>query len=116
MPGGMDALLASPLEAAEVIVSGSSALVVDTVPTTDFRALKYFVSFHNITQDVAKYLEMNVVNENSSVSDSLSGKLGSSIDVDTGAAISGSNLELTITNNETYDVTVSLAKITFGGG
>lgn len=92
-------------------VSASSSLVYDTVALTAFNHLEYYISYENPTGEV-KSLNLSLINDNGSLREKVSGKLGANLDVDITTAVNAGNMELTITNNEVVDVDIATAKLT----
>lgn len=92
-------------------VSASSSKVVDTVALADFSAIEYKVTLFNTANNKTKKFTLDVVYENSAVSDTLYAKRGSALNYGIAAAINGSNMEITVTNNEAYDLEVSLGRL-----
>jgi len=92
-------------------VTASATKVVDTVALADFKSIEYFVNVNNDANDKSKSFTLRVVNLNTSLKDSLFGKIGSaSMAID--AIINGGNMDIEITNNEIFDLGVSLTKRT----
>lgn len=92
-------------------VSGSSSSVIDTVDLTSFTSIKYIISARNKPNSAAKYLELSVNYNQSSLSDSVSGKINNGLSMNVDANLVGGNLELDITNNETFDIDLDIAKL-----
>lgn len=92
-------------------VNGSSSKTIDTVALADFKAIKYVITFYNVANSATRSFEMNIVNENGTLKDSIKSKLGSSISYSINAVISGSDMTLQVSNNESYRIDATLAKL-----
>lgn len=105
-PGG-----SSPWSTISDTVAASSTRVVDTISLSNFNSSIYEITIYNTTQSVARTFKLVVNNANGALKDQLTNKVGSSINYDIDAISSGGNFELTITNNESYNLSVSIAKL-----
>lgn len=94
-------------------IPATTTQVVDTVALSGFISIKYIGTFYNESQNASKALELTVVREGSSLKDSVYSKV-SQLDVAVDAVVSGSNLNLSVTNNESFPVQVDLIKAVFG--
>jgi hypothetical protein len=92
-------------------VNGSSSKVIDSISLGDFHTVKYNFSVYNDTESKTKTFEMTVNKEGSVVSDSVSNKMGSTFNMSIGANVNAGNMELTLFNNEIFNLTVSAAKL-----
>jgi len=72
------------------------------------------MSFWNTTQGKTKSMDMLVNNENPDFNSAVGNKLGS-LNVTVNETLSGSDMYLEITNNESYTVELDLAYIVLGG-
>ncbi len=95
-------------------ISASSSLVITTKDLSKFRSLDIFITAHNVTQDKTKHLQFSVVQEGGSLKSSVYGRLGT-LKIAVDEAIVASNIEVTITNNETFDVVYEIAELVMGG-
>jgi len=96
------------------VVSGSSSKVVDSIALGDFHTVKYKFSVYNDTESKTKTFEMTVNKEGTALKDSISNRLGSSFNMALTANVNSGNMELTLFNNEAYNLTVSAAKLVLG--
>lgn len=95
----------------KIEVPASSSVNTREILLTNFRKIKYVMVFYNSTK--TKSLEINVINENGSLRDSVFARLGSmSIQVDT--EINSGKMSVKITNNETVDVITDIAYLILG--
>ena len=90
-------------------IPASSAKIVDTIPLEDFRGLEYMLSVKNDAGDKHKSLKLNVKNDDSSLSHSISGRLGV-LGIEVNPQINGSSYELQINNVETSNLTITMAR------
>jgi hypothetical protein len=94
-------------------ILGSSSLVIDTKPLDGFTSLDYVITAKKADKTEMRSMYYRVVQENGSLKSSVHGKLGS-LKMQVNEAIAGSNLELTIVNQETYDIEVTFARLILG--
>lgn len=92
-------------------IPSSSVSVVDSISNNDFESLKYIVTIFNKANSAYRSFEFSILNNNGSYKDVLSHKIksGASVSVDTNN--NAGTLELKITNNESFDLQVELAKL-----
>lgn len=109
--GSTSVTFSSTWKKATAAVSGSSTIVIDTTALADFSSLKYILSFNNDIEEVTKKYELSIVRKGSTISDSIYARLGSALNLAINSNINGSNLELEIINNETFDLSISYAKL-----
>lgn len=93
-------------------VVGGNTTDVDGLPLATFRAVKYIINIFNDAESASKTMELLINNENGSLSDSIFGKIGSIIDVEVDVVVSGSDMRIRVTNNETYNLGVTIARVT----
>ena len=106
----------SPFKTVTTTISGSSTKEVDTIPLIRMKSVKYFVSLSNSTNTRYKSFELNAVNHNSVVRDTISHKVSTGImSINVEMKVSGSNAVLEIINNETFDLDVELIKGVLNG-
>jgi len=94
-------------------ILGSSSLVIDTKALTSFTSLDYVITARKDDKTEIRSLYLRVVQEGGSLKSSVHGKLGT-LKMQVNEAIAGSNLELTIVNQETYDIEVTFARLILG--
>lgn len=94
-------------------IPASSSSAVHTVGITTFRTLRYVFSIYNSTEDKTKSFDFLVNKEGGIIKTTLHNRLGSvSLGID--AAIVGSNLVVTVTNNEIYELQTQFAYLILG--
>ncbi len=91
-------------------IPAMSAKVVDTALLSSFDTLDYTMSFKDSVTNQAKNLKMNVLKDDTNISDSVYSRLGT-LKVKADVNISGLNLEMNITNDESNDVLLTAVKI-----
>ncbi len=92
-------------------VTATNNKVIDTVSLTSFTSIKYIISARNKTNNVAKYLELSVNYNQSSLKDTVSAKINGGLSMNVDANSNAGNLELDITNNESFDIDLEVAKL-----
>jgi len=102
----------SPWVTVSDTVVATSTGAVDSIANASFYALKYIITIYNDANTAYRTFEYNVLNNNGSYKDTLNHNLkagGLSVDVD--SVNNAGTFELQITNNESYDVNIELAKL-----
>ena len=84
-------------------ISASAAKVVDSIPLTKFRSLKYMISFSNLAETQTKSLELTVRKESSDVNDTIYARFGR-MDIAIDSQVNAGNFELLMTNSESFNV------------
>ena len=92
-------------------IGGTSSTVVDTIPLAEFGSLDYKVGIHNAAKTEGRHFNINILNLSSTLKDNIYGRVSGSLNVTVAASINGANMELTITNNELFDVDYSIGKL-----
>jgi len=92
-------------------ISASASSTFDTIPLTDFVHAEYLINYRSQTTDEAKSFKFSVLNDNSVLKDSVYVKMGTNIRVDVSADVNAGNFELNFTNNEIFDVDISVARL-----
>ena len=95
---------------------GVAALSTNVIDTTDFdtiRGIKYILCFYSDIEDKTKMLDMSIIKENTSIKDTVYGRIGIGLNLAVTAVKNGSSIELRLQNNETFQVTADIAKLTF---
>ena len=96
------------------IVPAFTTLAVDTVVTATFRSLRYQTTVWGDAPEKVKAFVIAVANNNGIISDSVFDRQGPAPKLSIGAAVSGSDTLLNVTNPNVFDITVELIK--FKGG
>ena len=92
-------------------VPASSTKVVDSIPVANFVNLDYKCTVFNQPNSVTKAFDLKVIYDGSILKDVLFGKVGSIINYDINVNLNAGNMEISITNNESYDLDVSLGRL-----
>jgi hypothetical protein len=97
--------------------AGGGTITGGNVTLASNRAVKYTVLTYNTVENVTKYEEIVVLNTDGTtggLKEVSAFKFGSVIDYTLAAAITAGNLELTITNNELYDLEIEISQVLLG--
>ena len=94
----------------EVTVSASSTAVIDTNLLSSFSRIDYIINFKDDPVTVTKSLKVVVQNDAGDVSDVVSERMGGRIDVSVDVTDDAVDAFLEITNNESFDLTVTFLK------
>lgn len=101
----------SPFRKKKITVGASSTVAIDTLPLSLITGVKYFVAIKNVANAKYRSFEMNVMNANGTLKDIVSSKvISGSLNINVSAAISGTDMELQITNNEVFDLAVEFIR------
>jgi hypothetical protein len=93
-------------------VDAASTGVVDAVENGSFESLKYIVTVFNQANTAYRSFEFNVLNNNGAYKETVSHRLnGGNLSVRIDSVNNSGSCELQITNNESYEVNVELAKL-----
>ena len=92
-------------------VSSSSTETVDSVANASFQSLKYIVTAFNDANTTYGSFEFNVLNNNGSYLDTVSHRLRSGLNIAVNSVNNAGTFELQITNNESFDLNIELAKL-----
>jgi hypothetical protein len=93
-----------------IVVSASSTEVIDTTLLSTFSRLDYIINFKDNPITVTKSLKLVVQNDAGSLTDKVSERMGGNIDVDVDVTDDAVDASIEITNNESFDVTVTFLK------
>lgn len=92
------------------IVPANSSKVIDTIPLSSFRLIEYTLSTFNMTESKTKGLKMLVKYSETSLNDQVYGKIGDQISFNIDAVQSGLNMNLTLQNNESFPLNLTLIR------
>ena len=92
-------------------VINNSSKVADTISLTGLNSVTYKITIYNTSESVSRTFDMTVNNANGSLRDSISKKVGSNINYSIDASVNSGNMELTIINNESFSLEISMAKL-----
>jgi len=108
-----DNVLRSPIQNKKTIILGANVETeVESITFGDFISLKYFLSVESVDQTKQRYYELTVTKDNTDLKDSVGNRVNKGINLDLDPRIDGSNFELIITNNESFDVTLCYTRMT----
>lgn len=94
----------------------SATTAVDTIALAKFSTAKYILNLYNIDEVNFRTVEITVLNDGTILRDTLINKMfNKGMNVDINSDLIGSNMELRIINNETFNIEVELARVIFGG-
>ena len=90
----------------------SSTTVVDSVADANFKTLKYIVSIFNVANNSFKTLEIDILNEGGAYKETVFSRLRSgSSDIEISTVQNAGAMDLTIVNNEPFDLTFSAGRL-----
>ena len=92
-------------------LSANSSFSLETIPLSHFSFLKYFISFVSLNDGTTKQMEVQIKKQGSNVYSVVSGRIGTGIDLIVNPLVSGVNFEMSITNNESFDVEINYSNI-----
>lgn len=101
----------SPWQTIGFVAPGSSTSVVDSLANNSFQTIKYIIGFFNESLDSYKTVELSVLNNDGNYLESRSNRLGAGLDARIVTNNNAGTFELQIQNNETFDVSVTLARL-----
>jgi hypothetical protein len=90
--------------------TASSTLTFDTIALTSFNHLEYIINYEDPSNN-RKSVSLTVVNNNGTIKEIISRRLGANLDIDVTTDINAGNFELKFINNEAFDIDVSTAKL-----
>ena len=93
-------------------VPSLTALDIDTIPTAEFKGLRYHLTAFGGTK--SKQMDITVLNEDGTLTDTVFGRVGS-VPMSVAAVISGSNTVLWVTNPNGFSIDVDLVRARTGG-
>jgi len=92
-------------------VAGNSAEIVDSFDASTWKTAEYTFSFQENLGPKVKSLKVLLSHDDSIVSEQVFAKQGSPIDLELNTSLNGSNIEVQVVNNESYQVDVSFARL-----
>lgn len=93
-------------------VPATSTLTVDTIKTAKYKNLRYHIVVH--AAGFTKSFDMSVINDGSSVKDSVFGRVGQ-LPASINALLSGTDTILEVTNPNAFDFEIELIRFKLGG-
>lgn len=103
----------SPWKKSAATIQASSSLVVTDLPGNT-RSVDLLVTAYNTTEDKVKSFHYRLAQENGSLKSTVSGRIGS-LKLAITEAFNAGDIEVTLTNNETFDIEVETASLILGG-
>ena len=91
-------------------ISASSTQVLFTFSLSKFRSIHFFISGDNITNLDSRMFRLDVLQESGGLKSIVSNKTGT-LNFRVTENISGSNLEVSIVNSETFDIEVTYERL-----
>lgn len=95
-------------------ILAASSEIIDIVAESEFQSIFYHMSIYNKSEPVTKFLDMTIGFKNSGLISIVKNKAGDSINFELSEATNSGNMELTLTNNEAYELVVQFAKLELG--
>lgn len=92
-------------------INAGASQVVASKAMADLRHGEFIVNIRSSVDAKEKSLKIAVVNDESNLKDQVYARAGSPLDVDVQSQISGSDFNLVLTNNESFSVSVIVAKL-----
>lgn len=98
----------------KAVVGAGNSQIVDQISVNTFRVAVYHVAIFNIAQSVTKHVTLTVKTDGTTSESSVSNKLGDSINFNLSESVVSGNMELTLQNNEGYDITIAFGRLNLG--
>jgi len=92
-------------------VPALSSKVVDLVALVNFHNLDHIFVIYNDAEEKTRRLQLTTVREGATIRTSVYGRSGTLPNVQVSTVINSGNAEITITNNNNYELNVSYAKL-----
>lgn len=92
-------------------VGAGATKAVDVIPVSSFNRVTYMCVVKDTGTNITKTFNIQVRYENGAVNDTVYSREGIGIDYAVGAILNGGNMELTVTNNEANNITISLGRL-----
>jgi hypothetical protein len=89
----------------------SSTQLIDSSPLSRFRALEYLVQVNDLA-DQTKSFKLLVTQDDTGIKRQIYGRAGNALEIAVSAIVNGSDYELSITNNEAFDMSVTFVRST----
>ena len=93
-----------------VTVSAGATTVIDSIPKNKVNSLEYDIDIRRGNNANIKSLKLFVTQQASDTEDTVFARLGNSVNMVVQSQINGSDIELSVTNNEAFDVNINLAR------
>jgi len=105
-------IAASVWKKLNVSARSNGLTTLDSVSINNFKSLKYIVSVRDDSNNKTGTFEMNIKNENGSLTDSVFAKLSGGIDFAVNVTNDAGFMKLIFTNNENVNLAINSAKLT----
>jgi len=96
-------------------ITGSSSGVIDTFSAASFTHADYILTITNLANTLTKSLKISVNKADGDVTDLVYAKFGDSINIAVSSALNAGQFELTMDNNEAFDLVWALTRIKIRG-
>lgn len=93
-----------------VSVAASTTTVIDSIPKDKVNSLEYDIDMRRGDNSSIKSLKLYVTQKASDTEDTVFARLGNNVDMAVQSQINGTDIELSVTNNEAFDVNINLAR------
>lgn len=92
--------------------TASSTTVVDSIIDGNFKTAKYIASIFNVANNSFKTLEIDILNEGGAYKETVFSRLRSgNSDIEISTVQNAGSMDLTIVNNESFDLTFSAGRL-----
>ena len=92
----------------------ASSVAADTQPVASLRGATYIITLWNDAEAVVKQFHVDVAARSGDLNYSVSTKLGDSVAAHATVALQGSDMVLTVTNDEAFSLEVELNRLILG--
>ena len=90
----------------------SGTTLVESLPLTQFRELRYFIVFFNADETISKRMEMSVKKEGTSLTEVVFNRSGQGISLEVNPTENSGDMEMRVSNNELFDVKMCYTRLT----
>ena len=94
-----------------VIVDANTTKVVDTLPILNFGFVHYYVHIRDVDSTRANSFQISVQRDDTGLTEIVFAKFGSQLDFDITSAEVGGQLQLSLENNEAFNVEFRFARL-----
>lgn len=92
-------------------INASSTKVIESITLTNNHSFDYVITLFNDVEGKAKRYYLTALKDGAIIRDTVYSRLGSLTDISINAAAVGGNLELELTNNNTFGLSISYARL-----
>ncbi len=93
------------------VIAASATETVDTAVFATMQALKYIIVVYNESEDKRKYVEMGIIKDGADIKSSTHGIIVGGASITIAESVAAGLFSLKITNNNSFVITSSLAKL-----